>query len=166
MSTTHKLPEGSDPEDRRERDSKPTYVRRNPSTTIVVGRTENMGAEVEDNEDRVSGWLVVVKGPGIGEVLTLGYGVHSVGRNSENRVLLDFGDGAVSGYDHFRVIYDPDTAAFYVQMSVGTNLIKLDGHRVLDRVPLQPGSLIGVGQTVLRFVPFCTPEFDWTKVPT
>jgi hypothetical protein len=160
------MPDGDEPEDRRERDSRPTYVRPRRSSTIIVGRSEQMGAEVEENEDnKVSGWLVVVKGPGVGEVLTLGYGVHSVGRNPENRILLDFGDGAVSGYDHFRVIYDPDTAAFYVQMSVGSNLIKLDGHRVLDRVPLQAGSLIGVGQTVLRFVPFCTPEFDWSKVP-
>ena len=43
-------------------------------------------------DDPTVGWLVVVDGPGKGQVRRLGYGVNSLGRGGKSRVKLDFGD--------------------------------------------------------------------------
>ena len=163
--TTYKLPDddGAAGENRAP-DNRATYVRRSPAGgTRRVGAERGPNATVAD-EDPVSGWLVIIKGPGQGEVVTLGEGVHTVGRKVDNRVQLDFGDDAISGFDHFRVIYDPKAVAFHAMHGTGKNLIEIDGQTVIDRASLQPSSQIQVGETTLRFVPFCTPEFDWSKI--
>jgi hypothetical protein len=94
-------------------------------------------------------------------VLTMGYGVHTLGRGRDNRLALDFGDDSVSENDHIRLIYDPKAIAFYAVLGTGKNLIEVDGETLLDRMKLQPGSQLVIGATTLRFAPFCSSEFHW-----
>ena len=165
--TTYKLPDdgADDPAEGTTRapDNRATYMRRSLSRTRRVGANLGPDATAAD-EDPVSGWLVIIKGPGQGEVVTLGEGVHTVGRKPDNRVQIDYGDDSISGVDHFRVIYDPKAVAFHAVHGTGKNLIEIDGQTVIDRASLQPSSHIQVGETTLRFVPFCTAEFDWSKL--
>lgn len=112
-------------------------------------------------EDPLSGFLVVIEGPGRGEVCQLGYGMHSVGRDPAQQVSLDFGDQRISRQCHFQLTFDPISGKFWIQAGQGRGLTYLDDQPVLSPVELVSGSHIRLGGTVLRFVPFCGPWFSW-----
>lgn len=109
----------------------------------------------------VVGWLVVVEGPGRGRSVELGYGMNIVGRGSENRIVLGFGDDQISTDDHFRIAYDGANRRFHLVPGRGTNLVYLAGSPLLSPVPLDSHAEIRVGSTALRFVPLCGDAWDW-----
>jgi hypothetical protein len=112
-------------------------------------------------DDPTVGWLVVIKGPGRGAALTLGYGMNSIGRAEDERVRLDFGDAMISRKNHAAVTYEPRGRKFYVQQGGGANLAYIGDTAVLQPTELNGGEVLGLGETELRFVPFCGPDFDW-----
>ena len=107
----------------------------------------------------VTGWLVVVDGPGKGSAAQLGFGHNTIGRGPAMRIRLDFGDRKISRDTHATLTYDPKGNAFYLQQ--GKNLAYIEGEPVLNPVRLEAGALIGLGDTTLRFVPFCDDAFTW-----
>ena len=111
--------------------------------------------------DPVAGWLVVIAGPGKGQVCKLGYGTNSLGRGESARARLDFGDEQISRENHAALTYDPRGRKFYLQHGGGVNLTYIGDAPVLTPTPLEPMQDISIGDTTLRFVPFCGPDFDW-----
>ena len=111
--------------------------------------------------DPVVGWLVVVAGPGKGQVCKLGYGTNSLGRGENARARLDYGDEGISRENHAALTYDPRGRKFYLQHGGGVNLTYLGDTPVLTPTSLEPMQDICIGDTTLRFVPFCGPDFDW-----
>ena len=63
------------------------------------------------------GILVVVDGPGRGNVVTFGYGMNSVGRSQTERITLDFGDDRISREGHAMVTYDGKSSSSISQRS-------------------------------------------------
>ena len=131
-----------------------------PGSDPAPSRTETSSAD-DAMDDPTVGWLVVVDGPGKGQVRRLGYGVNSLGRGGKSRVKLDFGDGEISREDHATVAYDPKGRRYYIQHGGGMNLTYLDDEPVLAPTPLEALRHIVLGATTLRFVPLCGPDFDW-----
>ena len=131
-----------------------------PGSDPAPTRTETSDTDDAMNDPTV-GWLVVVDGPGKGQVRRLGYGVNSLGRGGKSRVRLDFGDGEISREDHATVTYDPKGRRYYIQHGGGMNLTYLDDEPVLAPTPLGALRHIVLGATTLRFVPLCGPDFDW-----
>lgn len=115
----------------------------------------------EADEDRPAGWLVIVDGPGKGNIAVLGYGVNSIGRDPTERVSLDYGDAMISRSRHIVVTYDPRARTFFVQHGAGDNLSYLNDKLVLAPVELEPHAHLRIGDTTLRFVPLCGPDFCW-----
>ena len=111
--------------------------------------------------DPVVGWLVIVDGPGKGNSLTLGYGMNGIGRASSERVVLDFGDEEISRTAHAQLSYDGRGRKFYLQHGGGANLTYIGDTPVLQPTILHGGELISIGNTRLRFCPFCDEHFDW-----
>jgi hypothetical protein len=111
--------------------------------------------------DPVVGWLVVVSGPGKGSSHTLGYGMNSIGRSPEDRVSINYGDTQISRRAHAQLTYDPRSRGFYIHHGGGTNLTYLGNAPVLQPTSLQGGESIGLGETVLKFVRLCGPDFEW-----
>ena len=111
------------------------------------------------------GWLVIVKGPGKGHVATLGLGHNAVGRDRAARVPLDYGDKAISRTSHCTITYEPRGRTFHVAPGGGTNLTYVDDEPVLGPRDLKPLAQVQLGDTVLRFVPLCGPEFSWEDKP-
>ena len=111
--------------------------------------------------DPVVGWLVVVAGPGKGQVCKLGYGTNSLGRGENARARLDFGDEQISRENHAALTYDSRGRKFYLQHGGGVNLTYIGDAPVLTPTPIEPMQDICIGDTMLRFVPFCGPDFDW-----
>jgi FHA domain len=127
---------------------------RRPATSEGVAKKDGM-------DDPVVGWLVVVDGPGKGISVTLGYGMNSIGRSSTDRVALDFGDQQISRSSHAVVTYDPRGRKYFVQHGGGKNLTYIGDQPVLTPLELKGGEEILLGDTKLRFVPFCGKDFDW-----
>lgn len=111
--------------------------------------------------DPVVGWLVVISGPGKGSSHELGYGMNSIGRSADDRISINFGDDQISRFGHAQLTYDPKGRTFYIQHGGGTNLTYLGKDPVLQPAVLKGGETIGIGETVLKFVPLCGPKFEW-----
>ena len=147
------------PVNREDREGKTRILspRRAPSTEDRATATDPMA-------DPPVGWLVVVRGPGKGSVLTLGNGMNAIGRGTSARVRLDFGDGNVSRANHARVAYDPRERRWLLSHGDGANLTYLNGEVVMAPVEIESGAQIQIGETTLRFQAFCSQEFDWLDV--
>lgn len=122
------------------------------------------GASPAEAIEPVVGWLVVVKGPGIGQSVNMAAGMSTVGRGTDQRISLAFGDNSISRNNHVRMIYDSGSRSFYILPGDGKNLSRVNGELLLDNKRLQGGELIELGDTHLRFVPFCHETFDWADV--
>ncbi len=124
----------------------------------------NTGAE--DANVPVVGWLVILKGPGAGNAVSLGYGLNSVGRGTDQRVSLNFGDEKISRGIQFSIAYDPKGRKFFVQNGSAQNLTYLNGSPVLAPLEVEADAVIEVGDTTLRFLPLCGENFDWEDLDT
>jgi hypothetical protein len=135
-----------------------------PTTPILTGDIEDAApAENQALKDPVSGFLAVISGPGRGSVSMLRYGKNSIGRDVSQAIALDYGDSRISRENHCTVTYDPVTRKFYLQQGEGSQLTYLEGQPVLVPEQLAAGNEIRIGDTVLRFVPLCGKDFDWTE---
>lgn len=111
------------------------------------------------------GWIVVIEGPGTGKAFTLFEGVSQMGRGEDQAIRLDFGDTSISRSNHAAVAYDPEQRTFYLGHGGKANLVRLNGNPVLSTEMLGSGDQIRIGETVLRFVGLCGPDFNWTAGP-
>ena len=107
------------------------------------------------------GWLVVIRGPGQGNVVTIGNGMNPIGRDRAERICVDFGDETISRHGHAVITYDPRGKKFYIQHGGGKNLTYMEDAPVLVPTELAGFSKIVMGETVLLFVPLCGERFDW-----
>lgn len=135
-----------------------------PNTKLLM-KSSNQPVDPIITDDAMSnpvvGWLVIVDGPGKGRALKLGYGMNSIGQSPQERICLNFGDKEVSRNQHAVVSYEPRERKSYVEHGGGQILTYLDDEPLLVPVELHGGEDILVGQTTLRFVPFCGEKFDW-----
>lgn len=111
--------------------------------------------------DPVVGWLVVVEGPGRGASLNVGYGNNRIGRAPTENISLDFGDEEISRENHSTITFDGRHRRYYVLPGQGRNLVYVNDQPVMSPLELTGGEEILLGQTKLRFVPFCGKAFDW-----
>jgi hypothetical protein len=114
-------------------------------------------------DDPPVGWLVIIKGAGKGNVLTIGNGANTIGRDAKERIRVDFGDSTISA-SHAVITYDPRGRKFYLQHGGGKNLTYLNESPVLAPTELTPNAHILVGDTLMRFSPLCGVEFDWADL--
>lgn len=129
--------------------------------TKLAGAVPTMPAPTDFGP--VAGWLVVVEGPGIGRDLRVGIGRNDLGRSSENRISLPFGDARISRRCHLWINYDPRHRVFSVVPGSGANLAYLNETAIEERMPLAHGATITVGETRLRFVAFCGDDYAWLE---
>lgn len=125
---------------------------------VFASEPESKGA---DGPQFPIGWLVVVDGPGRGASFTLTAGLSTIGRDSTQTVTLDFGDTSISRERHASVAYDEEDNCAYVGHGGKSNIVKFNDKPLLSTEELNGGDTIRIGKTVLRFVAFCTPEFNW-----
>ena len=148
-----------------------TRIYRPGTTKKAQSDTESSGSDVQEArseaystmDDPPVGWLVVVQGPGKGNVLTVGNGSNAVGRDQSERICVDFGDELISRHGHSIITYDPKGKTFYIQHGAGKNLTYLEGAPVLTPTELAGFSRITIGDTLLLFVPLCGARFDWEE---
>jgi hypothetical protein len=144
----------------------PEFMNLKPVTASPKTRVFRSGADKQDNNKAsdapVVGWFVVVKGQGLGHSFEFSYGNNAIGRDASQGIAIDFGDEGISREAHAFVEYDPKARKCF--LSKGCNLVYVNGDRVGQgsEVILSMGDNIELGETVLRFIPFCNAEFCWT----
>ena len=131
--------------------------------TRLAGGIPGTGAPETEDTDPVTGWLVVVEGPGKGRDVRIGHGRSALGRDAQNRVALPFGDTLISREKHLWITYDHRNHAFSIAPGDDSaNVAYLNDDPIDTRLPLLDGATITVGETTLRFVAFCGSGFRWT----
>jgi FHA domain len=125
--------------------------------------SEEKGDQLQVVDDPVVGWLVVERGPGKGSAMAVGMGMNSVGRGSDQRISIKFGDNTISSNKHFFVSYDPRSREFGVHRGDGANLTYLNGEPIYGSERLSSFAQIEVGATTLRFIALCGDEFSWDE---
>lgn len=144
----------------------------NPGETVVGYDADSpqAGKDGAENKNRaansfkrdpVVGWLVVVRGNGRGNSVELGKGQNTIGRSPDNHVRLDFGDDKISRESHCVIIFEPKRREFYIRNAEGRNLTYVADTVVIDAKQLNANEIITIGDTDLRFVPLCGPDFSW-----
>jgi hypothetical protein len=128
------------------------------ATRVLSDRRRPQQASLDNP---VAGWLAVISGPGKGCIANVGYGVNPIGRDASQKIVLDHGDERISRREHALLTYDPANRRFHIQHGGGANLTYLNGEALLTPAELETGDQIGVGDTLLRFVPLCSDSFDW-----
>lgn len=139
-------------------------VNTRPKTELIIGKGAGMPVRTEENLP-VSGWLVIIDGPGKGRDYRLIQGENKIGRDTAMEVCLDFGkdsDGSVSRDSHAVVVYDNNSNEFFVERGSSRNLPTVNGKTVRRDQDLQPGDQIQLGNTTLMFVPLCGESFKWS----
>ena len=109
----------------------------------------------------VVGWLVVLKGPGRGKAVPLGYGWNTIGRDASQRARLDFGDSQISRLNHAKLLYDPKSRKFTLTLGDNPNPTYIKEEAVLGPTKLENGDKIQLGETTILFHALCGPDFDW-----
>ena len=107
-----------------------------------------------------AGWLVCVKGAQKGQDFRLFPGFNRVGRREQSDVCLE--DMRVARENHCAVVYEPKRGEFFLTPGMGTETY-LNGTRLEGTKKLENGDEIGLGDSLLVFVPFCGKERTWEK---
>jgi hypothetical protein len=137
------------------------YPEDSNKTVLVRPSGEAAPAASDPMSNPVAGWLVIIKGPGKGASVQVGYQVNSIGRLATNSISLNYNDTGISRENHAEIIYDSMNRKFYAGRTGGRNLTYVNGNPVLQSVELKSGDKIQLGSTVLRFVAFCGEDFNW-----
>jgi len=134
--------------------------------TKLFGRPSAQAAEapaMAQDGRLVTGWLVVVKGPGKGKFAALYDGMNSIGRGEDQASPLNFGDESISRSEYAFVTYDYVDRKFYLNHGGKSNIVRINGRPVLQPIEVQNGDLIEIGATTCRMTQFCGPDFDWQE---
>lgn len=132
-----------------------------PGAHAAAAETETDVTAAGEPDDPPAGWLVIVDGPGKGRTVNVGIGANAIGRNTDQRIALAFGDDHISGESHALLVYDPQSRRFYINHGGGKNLTYLDGQLVMSPTEVQSHAEIRIGATTMRFVALCGEQFDW-----
>lgn len=132
-----------------------------PMQTVTAGEAMQGGDAGQRLEGPAVGWLVITDGPGRGRSREIGYGMNSIGRDPSQRIPLDFGDAGIARQKAAAIAFVPNQRKFYLTPGESINIVYRNDEPVLAPTELKVGDVIKVGETSLRFVPLCGPEFSW-----
>ncbi len=112
--------------------------------------------------DPVVGWLVAVEGPEKGNDYRITAERNFIGRSETMDISIP-GDETISRENHAIVSYNPKKKSFRLFQGESRGLVYLNEEEVITPEELKPYDLIEVGETKLKFVPFCGEHFSWQE---
>jgi hypothetical protein len=113
--------------------------------------------------DPVVGWLICTNGKDRGK----DYRVHAdnnfIGRDSTMDICIS-GDETISRENHAIISYDTRDKMFYLAPGAGRSIVRHNGKPVLMAIEIKAYDDIELGQSKLKFIPFCGEKFDWLDI--
>lgn len=146
--------------------------------TKLITPINQVKSSTEDNSEMITeadklpdppvGCLLIIDGPGVGELCTIGVGHNTIGRGGTNRIVLDFGDKTISSGKALSVFYEHKANQFFVSPGEGSNLAYFveNQQAIMGITQLLGGEEINLGETTFKFFPFCSSEWTWESVVT
>lgn len=92
--------------------------------------------------------LRVTAGPGTGTCHGIYPGDNAIGRSSQNRISLAFGDDAIHRDGHAWI--HANDREFFIEHGGKSNAVYVNGEKVSSRRPLKIGDEVKLGSTTLR----------------
>ncbi len=137
----------------------------NQGKTMSYFRAVNAATTPEQNQQKPSaepvvGWLVCVSGCHFGECFQIYAGKNSVGRNSENRIVVPR-DNSISRVKHALLVYEPKKRNFFIQPGDSSGLTYLNDEYITESCKLSARDIIELGDSKFLFVPLCGDTFSW-----
>ena len=126
----------------------PSTASHNPGRADLDGVSTQV---LSDTSNITVGSLTVIEGAGKGEVRPVFSGTNQVGRSSDNRIALDFGDTTISRLQHAVISYDKSKRSFQIFDGGKQNPIHVNGETLTGDRPINTGDTIKIGMTTLRF---------------
>ncbi len=133
-----------------------------PTVAYYSGQKEKSKDEPEQVKsiDPVVGWLVCIEGPDKGRDYRVKAEKNFIGRSSMMDICIS-GDQRVSRENHAIIAYEPRHAEFRLYPGDARGLVYLNDSMVDVSAVLHPFDKIEIGNSSLRFVPFCGEQFRW-----
>jgi pSer/pThr/pTyr-binding forkhead associated (FHA) protein len=146
-------------------DIKKTMAKR-PNNTGGVPKEDGSGGKTVGvfrkklGIDPVVGWLVAIEGPEKGNDYRITSERNFIGRSEKMDISIP-GDDTISRENHAIVSYNPKNNSFRLFLGESRGLVYLNDDEVITPVELNPYDQIEIGETKLKFVPFCGEQFRW-----
>lgn len=115
--------------------------------------------------DPVVGWLVAVEGPERGNDYRITAERNFIGRSEKMDISIP-GDETISRENHAIISYNPKNNSFRLFPGDSHGLVYLNDEEVITPVEMSDYDLIEIGETRLKFVPFCGEKFRWEEKKT
>ncbi|MCL2037323.1 MAG: FHA domain-containing protein [Oscillospiraceae bacterium] len=131
----------------------------------VVGPAEGSTMPIMKEKfgtDPVVGWLVCIEGKDVGKDYRIHTDYNHIGR-SPNMDISITGDDTISRENHATIGYDAVEKIFIFGKNQGRGIVRVNGKAVMSDVVLKPYDTIEIGNSKLKFVPFCGDSFEWEK---
>ena len=112
------------------------------------------------SNEPVVGWLVCVAGAHFGECFNIYAGKNSIGRSTENRIVIS-NDNSISRLKHALIVYEPKKRNFYLQPGDSSGLTYLNDEYITDSQKLISHNVIELGDSKFVFIPLCGEDFSW-----
>ncbi|GEN36401.1 FHA domain-containing protein [Aneurinibacillus danicus] len=115
--------------------------------------------EVEGIEP-VTGWLVCIEGPQIGQDYRIMAEKNFIGRAEEMHIRI-IGDNTISRRNHAVIVYDPKKRNFFLLPGDASGLAYHNNEAVYSPVELTAYDVIQLGRSKFIFIPLCGSHFEW-----
>ena len=119
-----------------------------------AGNLDNVSTEfMAAVDDRVVATLSLIAGPGQGQTRPVRAGTNAIGRDpTQNRIGLDYGDGAISRKGHAILVADAGAGSFRIFDGGKPNPVFLNGKILSGDLAISIGDVIQIGDTQMKLV--------------
>ena len=112
---------------------------------------DNVSTQVLSDTSNIKvGVLTIIDGDGKGQTRPVFTGTNQLGRSSDNRIALDFGDATISRLQHAVIVYDAGKREFRIFDGGKQNPIHVNGERLAGERVVGNGDTIKIGMTTMR----------------
>ena len=122
--------------------------------------TEELTLQQEAN--KVCGWLVCIKGNNKGQDYVIREGKNFLGSASDMDIQV-VGDKKIEKRNHAVIMYDPRQRSTMLLPPESRGMVYLNGQVLFEPTVLEPYDDLELGGSVFKYAPFCGHSFSWSE---